>query len=255
MSALTSIPTVNERGGKSALKGGGIFSNARVDLIPPEIEERNRQLGVRRGLRFLILLALVVVIVGIGGTWYLATSAELDYVKAQQRTGELQGQQAQFADVRTAQQALALGEAALRVGGSTEIDWQDYLQQLQASLPAGVSLQAVRVDSIGVVTAYPQSDVPLEGARIATLTFTAKSTTLPMIPDWLDRLRGLPGFVDAIPGSVTLDGTDYTASITMHIDSSAYSNRLTEDDSEDADTTGTDSTGTDTTGTATEDEK
>ena len=253
MSALTSIPAVNERGGKAALKGGGIFSNARVDLIPPEIEERNRQLGVRRGLRFLILLAFVIVIAGIGGVWYLATNAQLALVAEQERTDELTGQQLQYVDVREAQRALALGEAALRVGGSTEIDWQNYLQLLQATLPEGVSLQAVRVNSVGPTAAYAQSDVPLEGARIATLSFTAKSTTLPMIPDWLNRLRDLPGFVDATPGSVNLEGGTYTASITMHINSDAYSHRLTPDKAPDAgatagDTTGSDTTGTDTTG-------
>ena len=170
-------------------------------------------------------------------------------MKQEQRTGELQGQQLQYADVREAQHQLELGEAAIRVGGSTEIDWQDYLLQLQASLPAGVTLQDVSVDSIGVMSEYAQSDVPLEGARIATLTYTAQSATLPTIPDWLDRLRGLPGFVDATPGSVTLQEGVYTASITMHIDSSAYSNRLTKD--EDAETTDAGATGTDTTGTET----
>jgi hypothetical protein len=70
----------------------------------------------------------------------------------------------------------------------------------------------------------------LQGARIATLQFTAISPNLPEIPDWLNRMMKLPGFVDATPGSITLndDGT-YTASIVLHIDAQAYSNRLTAD--------------------------
>jgi Tfp pilus assembly protein PilN len=200
----------------------------RVDLLPPEIGERNRQLSARRGMRLLIFFALIVVLVGVAGAWYLSTLAQLSLAAEKSKTSTLIGQQSQYNDVRHAQDAIAVGEAALRVGASTEIDWQDYLQQLAASLPAGVSLTEVVIDSESATVPYPQSDVPLQGARIATLTFTASSATLPMVPDWLDRLRGLPGFVDAVPGSVTLDTNGYTASITMHINEEAFSGRFDE---------------------------
>ena len=69
--------------------------------------------------------------------------------------------------------------------------------------------------------------VPLEGGRVGTLAFAATSPTLPSIPTWLNGLRSLPGFVDAVPNSVTRqeDGS-YTASITMHINAEAYSGRF-----------------------------
>ena len=212
------------------LRGGGlIVASPRVDLLPPEIGERNKAKGVRRGLRAIIFLTVIVVLVAIGGAWYLTTNAVLGLSAEQHRTTTLAQQKNQYADVSTAQRAIELGEAAQRVAGSTEIDWQDYLQHLQASLPAGVTLTAVVTDSETATTAYSQSDVPLEGSRIATLTFTATSSTLPIIPEWLDALRKLPGFVDATPASVALDEGGYTVTITMHINDGAFSYRFTPD--------------------------
>jgi len=211
----------------------------RVDLLPPEIGQRNKQLGVQRLLRLVIVLVLVIVLAASGGAWFLATTAQNELATERSTTSRLQGQLLQFSDLQNALDAVALGKAALVVGGSTEVDWQDYLGRVQASLPADVRIDDYSVDASTITSQYPQSDVPLQGARVATLTFTATSPDLPRIPDWLDRLAALPGFVDANPGNVSLDeGTGaYKASISMHIDAQAYSNRViqeTQDESDDA---------------------
>ena len=94
-------------------------------------------------------------------------------------------------------------------------------------LPEGVRLDVFNIETPSILSAYPQSTVPLEGPRIATLTFTAVSPGLPEIPVWLDGLTDLPGYVDAVPGNVQLaDEGGYTVNITMHINADAYSNRM-----------------------------
>lgn len=234
MTATTSAPRARESAaGRKAIPLGAA---PRVSLMPPELGERNRQLGVQRGLRLLMFTVIVLVIAAIGGAWYLAFSANLQMQAEQARTADLLLEQQQYADVQAAIRDVQLGEAALRVGGSTEIDWKDYLSRVQASLPEGVVLDSFTVDAATVTQQYPQSSIPLQGARIATLQFSAISPTLPEIPAWLTALRDLPGFVDATPGSVSRAGDGrYTASIEMHIDAEAYSNRLTtEEDSEGA---------------------
>ncbi len=207
----------------------------RVSLMPPELGQRNKQLGVQRGLRLLMFAVVVLVIAATGGAWYLAFNATLAAQAEQARTADLLLQQQQYAEVQRAIRSVELGEAALRVGGSTEIDWQDYLGRVQASLPEGVTLDSFTVDASTITEQYPQSTIPLQGARIATLQFSAISPNLPEIPDWLNRLQSLPGFVDATPGSVSrgADGR-YTASIEMHIDAQAYSNRLTAEEDEES---------------------
>ena len=209
-------------------------ASPRVDLLPPEIGQRIRQAAARSGMRLIMFFALVLVLAGIAGAWYLSTVAQLALTEASDRT-LIDGQQAQYADVRDAQRAIAVGEAARLVAVSTEIDWSDYLEKLAKSLPAGVTIEEVVIDSETATMPYPQSDVPLEGARIATLSFTARSATLPMIPDWLVRLRQLPGFVDALPGSVNIAGGGYTASITMHINEEAFSLRFQDEDDAEVD--------------------
>lgn len=204
-----------------------IGGSPRVSLVPPEISERHRQRGVQRGMRLGVFGVFVLTITGIAGCWYLATVALMALAEAQTETSNLLAQQAAFAETQNSLNAVALGEAALAVGGSTEIDWQDYLGLVQTSLPAGVTLESFNVDASTVTENYPQSDVPLQGARIATLQFAAVSPGLPEIPSWLDQLRALPGFVDAVPDSVIQrDQGGYVATITMHIDAEVYTNRL-----------------------------
>jgi hypothetical protein len=231
MTATATAPRAREA--NTGRKSVPLGAAPRVSLMPPELGERNRQLGVQRGLRLLMFAVIVLVIAAIGGAWYLAFSANLAMQAEQSRTADLLLEQQQYADVQAAIRDVQLGEAALRVGGSTEIDWQDYLGRVQASLPEGVVLDSFTVDAATVTEQYPQSSIPLQGARIATLQFSAVSATLPEIPAWLVQLRQLPGFVDATPGSVSrgADG-QYTASIEMHIDAEAYSNRLTAEDDE-----------------------
>ncbi len=237
MTATTTAPTASKRETAAARKSVPLGASPRVSLLPPELGQRNRALGTQRALRLLMFAIVLLTVAAVAGAWYLAFSSQLALASEQQRTKDLIAEQAKYADVQYAVTQVDVGEAALRVGGSTEIDWQDYLARVQASLPAGVTLTAFTVDASTVTSLYPQSAIPLQGARIATLQFTATSATLPEIPDWLNSLRNLPGYVDANPGSVSLDeGSGYMASITMHIDAQAYSNRLTADkDAEAAD--------------------
>ncbi|GMA91145.1 hypothetical protein [Homoserinibacter gongjuensis] len=231
MTATTTAPAVSKRDAAAARKSVPLGASPRVSLLPPELGLRNKALGTQRALRLLMFGVVLLTVAAIGGAWYLAFSSQLALSNEQQRTQDLLAEQQQYADVQFAVNMVDVGEAALRVGGSTEIDWQDYLGRVQASLPAGVVLNTFSVDASTVTSQYPQSGIPLQGARIATLQFTATSATLPEIPDWLNRLRDLPGFVDANPGSVSLDdASGYVASITMHIDAQAYSNRLTADE-------------------------
>lgn len=226
MTATTTAPAVSKRDA-AARKSVPLGASPRVSLLPPELGERNKALATQRGLRLVMFAVVVLTIAAVGGAFYYSFSTGVQLAQEQQRTNDLLLQQQQYADVQYAVSSVELGEAALRVGGSTEIDWQDYLGRVQASLPEGVVLNTFSVDASTVTEQYQQSSTPLQGARIATLQFTATSSALPEIPDWLNRLRDLPGFVDANPGTVALADTGgYTASITMHIDAKAYSNRL-----------------------------
>lgn len=212
-------------GQKDQLVIGG---EPRVDLLPPEVTELRRASATRRALGLGIVGVLLLTLAGVGGSTFLAMTASTSLTDAQNQTTNLLSQQAKYIEVRKVQDQVKVIEAAQQVGASTEIDWRDYLVKVQQTLPANVALQTINVDAASPLAAYAQATAPLQGSRIATLSFTAQSPTLPQVPSWLDSLATLPGFVDAVPGSVTLDAQSnlYTVNIIMHINQDAFTKRF-----------------------------
>jgi len=202
----------------------------RVDLLPTEVHvHRKQRAGVRRAWLAVVIVAAIVA-AGVAGATTVNLRATAELETAQSETTSLLAQKREFSELQNTVAEAARLKAAQKVGGSTEIDWSDYLDSVQKSLPAGVTITSVTADSATAVAPYAQSTSALQGARIGTLTFTASSPTLPKVPDWLDSLRSLPGFVDGTANSVSLADTTggaYTASLTLHIDEGAYDNRYT----------------------------
>ena len=200
----------------------------RVDLLPPELFAQRKAAGNLRRLGLGVVLVALLVIGTIGLATFHSLRAQADLVAEQSRTQALLAQQKKYIEVRKVQVEVSSLQAAQQVGTSTEIDWKKYLTAVQATLPANVTLNSVTIDSASPLAAYAQSTVPLQGSRVATLSFTAVSPTLPEVPAWLDSLTSLPGYTDASPGSVTRDAATgaYTVDITMHINQAAFTKRF-----------------------------
>lgn len=205
----------------------------RVDLLPPEIGQRQRDKAARRWMRVSVFVVLVLSLAGIGGAWALNMIAQSSLVAAQGESQQLAAKQTEYKDVQDVQQTIAVGEAARRVGASVEIDWKSVVDQVQGSLPAGVSLDSVEANSISVTEPYRVGDSPLDGTSVAEVTLTLKSQSLPSVPELLNSLSGLTGFVDAVPTSLTLDESGYTTTVTLHLDEKAFTGRY--DDAKKAD--------------------
>jgi hypothetical protein len=204
-----------------------IGGEPRVDLLPPEVRGQRNAAALRRRLGFGVIVLLALAVGGSGVAGIQAIQAQVSLATEQARTTSLLLQQRKYIQVRSVQDEVGLIQAAQQVGTSTEIDWKKYLSEVQATLPANVALDAVTIDSASPLAAYTQATAPLQGSRVATLSFTAKSPTLPEVPAWLNSLAGLPGYTDASPSSVSLDNKGvYTVIITMHINQAAYTNRF-----------------------------
>jgi hypothetical protein len=201
----------------------------RVDLLPPEIRVERRDRRRRRRLGVGVIGVAVTMLLGVGAASFVASTAQERLATEQARTVALLAEQVQYADIRQMQTQVELARAGQQIGASTEIAWRDYLQEVQATLPESVAIETVTVDSASPLAAYTQATVPLQGARMATVGFTATSLVLPDVPTWLRALATLPGFADALPGSVTREDTSgvYTVTITMHINDAALAQRFT----------------------------
>lgn len=220
---------MSKTGGKSVghLVIGG---PARANLLPPEVGIAARGKVVRRNAVAIIILAVVLVVAGYAGAMFLALGAQVQLDAANQRTQDLLNEQKEYTEVRSVKSLLETATAARIAATSTEIDWKDYFEQIQAILPADTIVTNVRADAATPLMAFSQPSVPLQGDRIGELTFTATSASLPDVEAWLHSLATLPGYVDAAPGSVSLqgDGT-YQVSITMHINKNVLLLRFDED--------------------------
>jgi len=198
----------------------------RVDLLPPEVRaERRGGVAVRRAWMGVIGAAAVAGI-AVGAATLHSMEAQTELLASQADTQQLLIEQGKYTEVRDTQSEITLLTAAQAVAGATEIAWPSYLAQIQATLPTGVTVSTISIDQATPIADYAQSDTPLQGARIGTVTFTAESETLPSVPDWLDGLATLPGYTDATPGTVSLEDGVYEATVTMHIDQRAFSNRF-----------------------------
>jgi hypothetical protein len=134
---------------------------------------------------------------------------------------------AKYSEVRNVQNQIDLTTAARQLAAATEVDWRAYLMAVRASLPSDVTIQAITVGSGTPWAEYEQSSVPLYNPRVASLTLSLTSPTLPAVPMWLTNLRTLPGYADAHPGSVTRTETgQYVVELVININKDARSNRI-----------------------------
>lgn len=207
-----------------------IGGEARVDLLPTEVRaDRRSALQVRRVWLGVAGIAVLAVIATSTATIY-AKSANMTLAATQNQTTSLVSQQGQYSAVSTIQGEVALIDAARHVAGSTDIDWPSYLQGVQATIPAGMTLSQIGIDSASPILAYPQATTPLQGQRVATLTLAATSSSLPSVTTWLSNMTSLLGYVDAEPGIVSLDSGVYTANVTLHVNQKAFSGTFTKKD-------------------------
>jgi hypothetical protein len=209
---------------KQSLIVGG---ESRVDLLPPEVRYTRKAKVIHRRLGFLVFLIVILMVGGIALVRAQAIQAQTNLSIEEANTSSLLMQQRKYGEVQKVQNEIASIQAAQQVGTSTEINWEQYLTSVQATLPPNVTLDTVNIDSATPFAPYTQATAPLQGSRIATLSFTAKSSTLPEVPAWLNALTTLPGYADASPGSVTRnDSGTYSVNITMHINQAAFTHRF-----------------------------
>lgn len=204
---------------------------ARANLLPPEVGIAARGRVQRRSASFLVVLSVLLVVAGFAGASVLSLVEQANLDAANARTDELVQEQSKYSEVQRVNNLLAAASAAQKVGTSTEIDWKAYLVSIQNSLPSGTLVTNVSAETATPLTDFVQPSVPLQGDRIGELRFTATSTSLPDVETWLEALAKLTGYVDASPGSVTLNDLDqlYEVTITMHINKDALLLRFDED--------------------------
>lgn len=198
-----------------------------ADLLPPEVGIARRSRGMRRGIVAVAVLLMVASGGASAAAKYQAVAAEVALALEQERTVALIAEQAEFADVVAVQTEIEEREAARRVATGTEIDWQVFVTSIAEAMPADMVLRSVTAEGSSPMAGLAQAADPLQGPRVATVTCIVRSPVMITVPDVVDLMGGLTGFVDAqVPISELKPEGYFETTFVVHLDGTAYLNRF-----------------------------
>ncbi len=175
-----------------------------VDLLPPEIEMRRKENRAKR----LILVAVVLFMVLLGGAWYytfsLRTSVESDLAAEQDKTAAKQEELAKYDYLPVLRAALDNAVSARAWAGSTDITWATELNSLLKATPTGASLTSVVV--AGATPSDPVSfdGTPFQQPDLGQLSFSGEAASEADVAAFQDAIEELPSFQSTHIASVAV---------------------------------------------------
>ena len=216
-------------------KGGsnqqlGAPSLPQVNLLPPEVAAARNLSRIKAWLGVALLMTVVLAAAGFGAALLDGNAAAAELESAQRDGARLQADQAKYAEVPKVLGALADAKAARFVGMSTEVTWTGYLSAISATLPPNVSIDNFSVHGGTPMTLAPAPATALQAPSLYTITFAARSKTIPDSAAWADALNSVPGFADAWISSASVTGqgaaTYYQVAASVQVNSVALANRF-----------------------------
>lgn len=169
----------------------------RINLLPPELRERQR--GRRRVIGISVAGAIVIVLLA---AFFVVQQVRLsgvqDDLDQQQATNA--GLQQQIADLQSfedLQAELQADQELLQGLLVNEVLWSGILRDISLVIPGEAWLEALS----GTITAEPVSGSeavaePPPAGLIGQITFSGKTFDHPTVALWLSRLAEVEGFVD-----------------------------------------------------------
>jgi len=212
---------------RAARTAPDLLVGTRVNLLPPEVALAKRDAANRRRIGFAVVGAAVVAAAAVGGSMVLAFDSTGRLEAAQDRTIAIIGQQAQYAEARTATDLITSVGAARQLGAATEVNIRNLLAVVDGTLPAGVSITSSTVNSTSPIRALTAPTGRLEPDRIATPLMTAQLDALSSVELWISQIEGLTGHVSTSVSSVRFDEATgvYAVDLLVAFDDQVYSGR------------------------------
>ncbi len=205
---------------------------ARVNLLPPEIAEKQKARKVQAALGAALVAAVGVVallyVVQLGNV--SDAQAEVD-AAAQQKT-RLAEQRADLQSVADVYARVASREAVLRTALAQDIAWSSYLNDLMLTIPDNVWLTSLEATQslVGARGAVAAKTLPGAAASLGTVTFEGVAFDHDDVATWLEVLSKQKGYANAYFQNSTeaLIGTRtiYEFSSSVSITPAALSDRV-----------------------------
>lgn len=203
----------------------------RIDLMPPEVRQRQKDKSTRGVLTIMVIVAAGAVAVFYLSALLAAGVANTQLQAAQSRTNDLLTEQQIYAEVPAIKGAIATGAEAEQLAVSTQIDWQTTMSQIGATLPSGTSLKSVTATSTTPISSIEQSQSLTQPPHIATLAILIESATLPNSAELLRRLQAIDGFAGAWLLSANQADAGFEVSIVLNLSTDAIDTAVGVDES------------------------
>lgn len=229
--------------GASAAPAVAIGGFPRVDLLPAATKDAIRRRPIVRRLIIGVAVVALASLLAVAGASLLAVIAAGRLADERARSESLLAAQLEFADARAVAGAIDETTAAQAFGTRHEADWNALLEEIRATLPAGVTLTSVagRLSETllvgGVDDPATVEQDPLRGASVGSFTIQAGSQTVPDVEAWLGRLEGITGFAGIAPPTTVTGGANegYAVKIEVLINADIFIGRFAEESAESAD--------------------
>ncbi|MFD1714759.1 hypothetical protein ACFSBZ_09780 [Amnibacterium flavum] len=222
------VDTARTSGAAIATATPGLGGVPRANLLPPSVLDAAKGRRAMRGMMVGLAFAVVVAVAGSAAAGVFAMSRSVALAMERANTDTLLAQQLKYSDVSTTLSSISTLTAAQQAVGATDVVWADYLASVRAALPAGVQITNISVEATSPTTAVATGATALSLPRAASLSLTVTSGDLASVRAWMDNLAGLPGYADALLGSVTLSPEGvYESVVSLGVNGEIYSGRFT----------------------------
>lgn len=187
-----------------------VHAIARVDLVPPIVEARRRHAATERKLMAGMLALLVAVVAAGLAMAALAMSAESTLSAERTRAQVLLNEQKKYSEVSSIKAHLGGYDGAELAALYSEASWSRLMTELDAVLPADVSLatESITVKVVADDAASIES-TGLDAPGVIEISFTANAARFDSPTPLLDALSRLTGYVSATVEAVASNESGY----------------------------------------------
>lgn len=167
----------------------------RVNLLPPEIEQRRTFRRVQTGLGGAVLTSVALVALLYAGAASAVSEAETDVAETTAVGTSLRAESTQYQDVTAVYAQAAAAKAMLAQAMGEEVRWSRLLNDLSLTVPDDVWVKNVAFTQApaAVPTAGTTGTVP---ASIGTVTFSGVGFGHDAVAVWLESLAEQKGYAD-----------------------------------------------------------
>jgi hypothetical protein len=201
----------------------------RVQLLPPSVKQRERNRQTRRTLVLFVVLAVTVVAAGTVAAFLNDVAANANLVAAQNQTEDLVTAQGQYSDAARVVALVSVTREAQKVVTSTEVLWDQLMDEITGYLPVDSALD-------GAILAAPAPwevgllpEGPLRAPRVATVTLTIASLSVPDAVSLQRALSNVTGYSDSMIYTTLYEAGLYYTTVELTLDETARSGRFLDD--------------------------